>query len=653
MYLFTQRRTADDDLAGRLGAVALDAHRNQCDDEDDPEDVLLAHLATAFTNLSSLDASFRPTRSNSAPNLPQYSTISRLYELIRLRPAVLEVLRDQVDAILRRPGPTLAEGDGGWVVALMECPIFLADFTVEAETRRSLQSRFIGLLCNLPNFIHHSLVTYLSSPTYPRLALLEKVELLCSFISFRIGRCIDEDEPEAYADDWMVRAGARVASLLFAANLNNRSLPLSAFYVTLVDSLGESILITDFQAWENCKSRFSLCQYPFLLSLGVKMMLLAFDGERQMIERTREAYRNNLSSEELENPLLVLRVRRDRLVDDSLRQISLYRADLKKPLRITWEGEEGIDAGSYRLQASCHAVAHRQNQAVYFGMFLHDPDSNLCWFNPAAKGMEDDFWMVGVVVGLAVYNEATLDIPLPLAAYKKLASESLNLRDLAQVQPALARGLQQLLDYDEGDIEGTFLRTFVGTYEAWGEVVEVELVEGGEQLAVTERNRQDYVDRLVEFILSTSVSSQWEAFAEGFNEVCAGNALSLFKAQELELVVRGSPEPLDVEALKGVTVYEGFSPEEPTIQYLWSVFASLPSDRQRRLLAFCTASDRIPATGVSALQLRLQCLGDDCDRLPQSHTCFNTLSMWRYGTREKVERMLVRAMEDSEGFGLR
>lgn len=148
-----------------------------------------------------------------------------------------------------------------------------------------------------------------------------------------------------------------------------------------------------------------------------------------------------------------------------------------------------------------------------FGMFLHDPDSNLCWFNPAAVGMEEDFWMVGVIVGLAVYNEATLDVPLPLvspqrriaflpqltifptqAAYKKLASEALTLRDLAQIQPALARGLQQLLDYNEGDVEGTFLRSFVGTYEAWGEVVEVELVEGGAEVAVTEENRKGASD---------------------------------------------------------------------------------------------------------------------------------------------------------------
>lgn len=36
-----------------------------------------------------------------------------------------------------------------------------------------------------------------------------------------------------------------------------------------------------------------------------------------------------------------------------------------------------------------------------------------------------------------------------------------------------------------------------------------------------------------------------------------GNALSLFAAEEIELCVRGSPEPLDVEQLRAVTKYDG------------------------------------------------------------------------------------------------
>lgn len=65
-----------------------------------------------------------------------------------------------------------------------------------------------------------------------------------------------------------------------------------------------------------------------------------------------------------------------------------------------------------------------------------------------------------------------------------------SLSDLAQFQPTLARGLQQLLDYEEDDIEEVFCRSFVGTYEAWGEIVEVELCEEGKEKMVNKENRQ-------------------------------------------------------------------------------------------------------------------------------------------------------------------
>ncbi|GAA5925096.1 hypothetical protein JCM3775_006364 [Rhodotorula graminis] len=656
--LASRHSEIDHDLAHRLGALELAAPDD--DRQDDPEDTLLALVATAFDNLPSLEASFRPAPGPSTTpspsrrsRLPRHDTLVALYDLVRHRPVALDLLRGQVDSLLRRPGPTLLDSDGAWLVSLFECPVFLPECTPNPDERRELLSRLIGITSNLPNSLHHALVTHLSSSRYPRTALLDNVDALCSFLSYRIGRCIDSDDLGAYADDWMVRSSARVGSLLFAANVKTRHVAASTFYVTLVDSLGEAALIQDFQAWEAQTGHFSLCQYPFLLSLGAKLTLLAFDGERQMIDRAREAYRASFGSSEAESPLLVLRVRREHLVADSLRQISLNRFNLKKPLRVKWEGEEGIDAGGLRKE--WFLLLCRQLFDPQFGMFVPDPDSNLCYLNPGALGMEDDFWLVGVVVGLAVYNSATLDLPLPLAIYKKLSFEPLGLADLAQVQPALARGLQQLLDYDgaDGTVEDVFCRAFVGAYEAWGETVEEELVEGGREVAVTEENRKDYVRLLVDFLLSKSVSPQFDAFAEGFHEVCAGSALSLFKAQELELVVRGSTEALDVDALRGVTVYEGFAPDEPTIDAFWSTFHAFSPEQQRRLLAFITASDRLPATGTAGLTLKLQCSGDDTARLPSASTCFNTLILPRYRTRVVVESMLVRAVEDSEGFGLR
>lgn len=142
-------------------------------------------------------------------------------------------------------------------------------------------------------------------------------------------------------------------------------------------------------------------------------------------------------------------------------------------------------------------------------MFIVNEDSSLSYFNPATLESGDEFYLVGSIIGLAIYNNVTLDIPFPLvesflslgtsssasylvsmhlqAIYKKLLKESLGLRDLAILDPGLARGLQALLDFKGSDeeLEEVFGRTFVGTYEFWGDVIEVELVEGGKEIPVT------------------------------------------------------------------------------------------------------------------------------------------------------------------------
>lgn len=79
-----------------------------------------------------------------------------------------------------------------------------------------------------------------------------------------------------------------------------------------------------------------------------------------------------------------------------------------------------------------------------------------------------------------------------------------------------------------------------------------------------------YVDLYVQFVLVTSVKLQFEAFKNGFDEVTSGDALQLFGGEELELLVRGSREPLDVRQLKSMTVYEGFDGEEDwTIKWVF------------------------------------------------------------------------------------
>jgi len=79
----------------------------------------------------------------------------------------------------------------------------------------------------------------------------------------------------------------------------------------------------------------------------------------------------------------------------------------------------------------------------------------------------------------------------------------------------------------------------------------------------------------------------------------------------------------------------------------------MDADTQRKLLTFVTGSDRIPATGVANLAFKISILGDSETRFPIAHTCFNQICLYRYRSRAKLEKMLIMALEESEGFGLK
>ncbi len=634
------------------------------DDDDDAESVLLAALSTAYTSLPSLSASFRqpasPTRfRHDTTPIISHDTLTTFYNLVESRPRAMQLLRERTAALLERPGRGCvgpgASGDGGWAVAMLESPLFDRSGTSNAQERQQLVSRFIGLVSNLDNVAHHSLVTYLSAPDYPTPRFQLHVERVVAFVSLRIGNSAFDSSTSAaasYSSDWGVKAGSRVGALLSASNQQSPRLDSSAFYSTMCDSLGLAAMVDAFRGWESGESRFSIVQYPFLLSLGIKVALLAFDGQRQMEEQARIAMRSTLYTRQLVQPVLPLKIRRSQLVGDSFRAISHHREELKKSLRITFEGEDGVDAGGLRKE--WFLLLCRQLFDPQFGQFLApDSDSSLTYFNPSCIDDPDDYYLVGAVLGLAIYNAVTLDVPLPQVVYKKLRDETVGLKDLEAWQPELAKGFRALLEFEpKEDVEDVFCRSFVAEFESWGELQAVELVPGGAEVAVTGENREEYVKLMVDFLLNTNVAAQFEPFAEGFLDVVGGNALSLIRGEELELLVRGSPEPLEIEILKQSTVYEGFplGDKDQLAQAFWRVFAGFDAKRQRELLRFVTGSDRIPATGTSGLTLKLTNAGRDetGQRFPTSHTCFDQLVLYELGEdgEDGLRDKLVRAMEE-------
>ncbi|KAF7917010.1 uncharacterized protein EAE98_010441 [Botrytis deweyae] len=512
-----------------------------------------------------------------------------------------------------------------------------------------------------------------------------------------------------YSDDWQIRAAARVMALLFSANnsglhrkgkllssvqspaeylskstepsigtpirglaAHGQMLPTSHFYNTLLDY---SDLVADFEAWESKRSKFAFCQYPFFLSIWAKIQIMEHDARRQMEVKAREAFFNSIMTRKLVSQNLLLQVRRECLVEDSLKGVSEVVGtggeEIKKSLKIEFKGEEGIDAGGLRKEWFLLLVREVFNPD--HGMFSYDEDSHFCYFNPNSFETTDQYFLVGAVLGLAIYNSTILDVALPPFAFRKLLaaapaaapgatshakpSMTYSLEDLAEYRPALAHGLRQLLEFD-GDVEETFCRDFVADVDRYGQTVQVPLCPDGDKKPVTNSNRREFVDLYVRYLLDSAVARQFEPFKRGFFTVCGGNALSLFRPEEIELLIRGSDEPLDISSLRAVSVCENWGPKdaaerEPVIQWFWESFQKADPKDQRKLLSFITGSSCIPAMGAASLVIKLNCLGDDSERFPVARTCFNALSLWRYATREKLEAKLWRAVHESEGFGLK
>ena len=88
--------------------------------------------------------------------------------------------------------------------------------------------------------------------------------------------------------------------------------------------------------------------------------------------------------------------------------------------------------------------------------------------------------------------------------------------DLAQLSPTTAKSLQQLLDYSEPDTEEVFSLTFTVSESQFGEVIDKPLKSGGENIAVTNENKAEYVKLYIDYVLNKSCDTQFDTFKKGF-----------------------------------------------------------------------------------------------------------------------------------------
>ncbi|KAJ3218485.1 hypothetical protein HDU67_005287 [Dinochytrium kinnereticum] len=502
------------------------------------------------------------------------------------------------------------------------------------------------------------------------------MEGLQSFIDLFQIYITDHFFPNTPKVDEAIIGAIKNLSLLYHANdASAGRIPISSFYN---EALNRKVNFKEeYKNWKKTLAakkivEFSVFNYPFLFDPVAKTRILHIDAMVQMSMEFEEAVVNqaivihaqkflqdspsvtNLEQElkGATNPFLVLEVRRQHLVKDVLDQIRRKEKDMKKPLKVKFVGggEEGMDQGG--VQKEFFQVLVNMLLDPAYGMFTYEEETRYVWINGASLEAEKKFELVGTVIGLALYNGVILGINFPRLLYKKLLDEEPTLEDIKQAFPALGKGLQQLLDWTDGDVGDIFLRTFEISYEVYGQVKTFPLVENGDETLVTNENRQEYVHLYINHLVGEFIKRQFNAFRRGFHRVCGGRALKMCRSEELELLICGTAE-LDFKDLeKGAEYDDGYGPNHQVIMWFWEIVHGMPFEQKKKLLNFVTASDRVPLKGLGNLTFVIQRNGPDTDRLPTALTCFGRLLLPEYSEKDKLSNRLITAIENAKGFGL-
>merc|ERR1712070_827796 len=97
----------------------------------------------------------------------------------------------------------------------------------------------------------------------------------------------------------------------------------------------------------------------------------------------------------------------------------------------------------------------------------------------------------------------------------------------------LFKNLKWVLENDPKDLE----LDMTCDHSYFGKQEEIELVEGGKNIPVTNANKKMYVKRMCHVKLTDSIKEQLEKFQEGFYEVIPQADIAIFDEAELELLM--------------------------------------------------------------------------------------------------------------------
>jgi len=379
----------------------------------------------------------------------------------------------------------------------------------------------------------------------------------------------------------------------------------------------------------------SVMDYSFILDMGAKADLIQIENTDRMKTELQDSFFRSLFVGKIP-PYLTFEVKRETLVEDSLRLLQTLEKDMVwKQLKIKFHGEDGIDSGGIKKE-----FFQMLSQKTLEEWDIFEERNGYLWIKGNSKQEIEkrlqEYYVLGRILGLAAYNGAVLCFYFPNVFYKKLLGHPALFDDLKQIDPALHNSLRMMGGMGEEEIAELGLEFPSGENEG---------------AKVTLENVTRFIEAYSREVLEVVPSAAFEKIRSGLWSICGDTFIRSLLPCELSILI-GGMECQNLEEIEKYTIYNGFRRDSAIVQHFWEVFREYDVKMQKKFLRFVTGSDRAPSGGLSRMAIVFMRNGGDTERLPSSQTCFNTLLIPEYVSKEKLKEKLSLAITHTEGFFL-
>ena len=355
-----------------------------------------------------------------------------------------------------------------------------------------------------------------------------------------------------------------------------------------------------------------------------------------------------------------IKISRENCLEESIKEIEYV--NLWKEVKITFNGEVSYDAGG--LFREWFIILIEELEKKEMKLFEKSENDEISYvFNRNLN--ENSYWsfryfrFIGKLMAKSIIDNITINLSFNILIYKLILEEQITFEDLKNIDTYLYSSLLSLKNMKPEELDVMEIYYTYQYEDSEGKIVTDELIEGGEDIKVTDVN--DYIDKRINYMVKKA-KVLVEYIQEGLFKYIPKYIIKSLNSYELELLICGRPF-IDVNEWKHNSVYKGkFSKSSTCVKWFWEEIYKLNQENLRRFLQFSTGSSRVPINGFQNLESNRGEIAKFClnsvpynkngNNFIRAHTCFNRLDIPQFKKKSEVHDAIEFVLKNITGFGI-